>query len=113
MITNDEIDTFTTRTLDGLHNFKINLLQMQVAPLVGKTVQILRFLKDPVSEAKIQHDLDATITGAQWTHDDGIDFEAFHKTDLNDSDAMFKTMTSSTAERDSCCFEPIAHFIND
>lgn len=74
MITNDEIDTFTTRTLDGLHNFKINLLQMQVAPLVGKTVQILRFLKDPVSEAKIQHDLDATITGAQWTHDDGIDF---------------------------------------
>ena len=74
MITSDEIDTFTTRTLDGLHNFKINLLQMQVAPLVGKTVQILRFLKDPVSEAKIQHDLDATITGAQWTHDDGIDF---------------------------------------
>ena len=74
MITNDEIDTFTTRTLDGLHNFKINLLQMQVAPLVGKTVQILRFLKDPVSEAKIQHDLDATITGAQWTHDDDIDF---------------------------------------
>ena len=74
MITNNEIDTFTTRTLDGLHNFKINLLQMQVAPLVGKTVQILRFLKDPVSEAKIQHDLDATITGAQWTHDDGIDF---------------------------------------
>ena len=74
MITNNDIDTFTTRTLDGLHNFKINLLQMQVAPLVGKTVQILRFLKDPVSEAKIQHDLDATITGAQWTHDDGIDF---------------------------------------
>ena len=74
MITNDEIDTFTTRTLDGLHNFKINLLQMQVAPLVGKTVQILRFLKDPVSEAKIQHDLTSTITGAQWTHDDGIDF---------------------------------------
>ena len=74
MITNDEIDTFTTRTLDGLHNFKINLLQMQVAPLVGKTVQILRFLKDPESGDKIQHDLDATITGAQWTHNDGIDF---------------------------------------
>ena len=74
MITNDEIDTFITHTLDDLHNFKIKLLQEQVAPLVGKTVQILRFLKDPVSEAKIQHDLDATITGAQWTHDDGIDF---------------------------------------
>ena len=74
MITNDEIDTFITHTLDDLHNFKIKLLQERVAPLVGKTVEILRFLKDPVSEAKIQHDLDATITGAQWTHDDGIDF---------------------------------------
>lgn len=74
MITNDEIDGFVTDTHDALHNFKIKLLQERVAPLVGKTVQILRFLKDPVSEAKIQHDLDATITGAQWTHDDGIDF---------------------------------------
>jgi hypothetical protein len=74
MITNDEIDTFTNDTHDTLHNFKIKLLQERVAPLVGKTVQILRFLKDPATGDKVQHDLDATITGAQWTYEDGIDF---------------------------------------
>ena len=74
MITSDEIDTFTSDTHDTLHNFKIKLLQERVAPLVGKTVQILRFLKDPATGDKVRHDLDATITGAQWTYEDGIDF---------------------------------------
>ena len=74
MITNNEIDGFVTDTHDALHNFKIKLLQEQVAPLVGKTVEILRFLKDPETGDKVQHELASTITGAQWTHDDGIDF---------------------------------------
>ena len=74
MITNDEIDTFITHTLDDLHNFKIKFLQERVAPLVGKTVEILRFLKDPETGDKRRHDLAATITGAQWTRDDSIDF---------------------------------------
>jgi hypothetical protein len=74
MITSDEIDGFVTDTQDALHNIQIKLLQERVAPLVGKTVKIERTLKDPVSGAKIQHELDATITGAQWSYDDGIDF---------------------------------------
>ena len=74
MITSGDIDGFITDTHDALHNFKIKLLQERVAPLVGKTVQILRFLKDPETGDKRRHDLAATITGAQWTHDDSIDF---------------------------------------
>ena len=75
MITDIEIDTFVIVTLDDLHNFKVNLLQERVAPLVGKVMLIERTLKDPISGDKRQHILDATITGAQWTYEDGIDLK--------------------------------------
>ena len=75
MITDTEIDTFVIVTLDDLHNFKIKLLQERVAPLVGKVMLIERTLKDPVSGDKGLHILEATIVGAQWTYEDGIDFK--------------------------------------
>ena len=75
MITDIEIDTFVIVTLDDLHNFKVNLLQERVAPLVGKVMLIERTLKDPVSGDKGLHILEATIVGAQWTYEDGIDFK--------------------------------------
>ena len=75
MITDTEIDTFVTDTLDTLHNFKIKLLQERAAQVVGKTLEIERFLKDPVSGDKNRHVLEATIVGAQWTYEDGIDFK--------------------------------------
>ena len=75
MITDIEIDTFVLVTLDDLHNIKIKLLQERVAPLVGKTLKIERTLKDPVSGDKGLHILEATIVGAQWTYEDGIDFK--------------------------------------
>ena len=75
MITDTEIDTFVIVTLDDLHNFKIKLLQERVAPLVGKTLKIERTLKGPVSGDKGLHILEATIVGAQWTYEDGIDFK--------------------------------------
>ena len=75
MITDTEIDTFISGIQDTAHNFKIRLLQEQVAPLVGKVMKIERFFKDPVSGDKSWHVLDATITGARWTYDDGIDFK--------------------------------------
>ena len=75
MITDIEIDTFVTDTLDTLHNFKIKLLQERAAQVVGKTLKIERTLKDPVSGDKRLHILDATIIGAQWTYEDGIDFK--------------------------------------
>ena len=75
MITITEIDIFVTDTLDTLHNFKIKLLQEQVAQLVGKTMMIERTLKDPASGNKQTLQLEATITGAQWTYEDGIDFK--------------------------------------
>jgi hypothetical protein len=75
MITDTEIDTFVTDTLDTLHNFKIKLLQERAERVVGKTLQIERFLKDPVSGDKGRHILEATIVGAQWTYEDGIDFK--------------------------------------
>ena len=74
-ITDAEHDDFFTDTLDDLHNFKIKLLQERVAPLVGKVMLIERTLKDPVSGDKGRHILDATITGAQWTYEDGIKFK--------------------------------------
>ena len=75
MITDGDIDGFITDTLDDLHNFKIKLLQERVAPLVGKVMLIERTLKDPISGDKSRHILEATITGAQWTYEDGIDFK--------------------------------------
>jgi hypothetical protein len=75
MITDTEIDTFVTDTLDALHNFKIRLLQERASHVVGKTLKIERTLKDPVSGDKSRHTLDATIVGAQWTYEDGIDFK--------------------------------------
>jgi hypothetical protein len=75
MITDIEIDTFVTDTLDTLHNFKIKLLQERAAQVVGKTLKIERTLKDPVSGDKGLHILEATIVGAQWTYEDGIDFK--------------------------------------
>jgi len=74
MITDTEIDTFVSTTHELLNKFRQDLLETQVGLLIGKTVKIERTLKDPVSGAKIQHELDATITGAQWTYEDGIDF---------------------------------------
>jgi hypothetical protein len=68
------------------------------------------------SECDVQRSVALSLFGhnqRRLNHDDSIDFEAFHKTNLDDSDAMFKTMTSSAAERYSCRFEPIANFIND
>jgi hypothetical protein len=73
MITGTEIDGFVTDTLDALHNFKIKLLQERSAQLVGKTMKIERTLKDPTSGDKQRVTLDATITGARWTYEDGID----------------------------------------
>lgn len=75
MITITEIDIFVTDTLDTLHNFKIKLLQEQVSQLVGKTMMIERFLKDPASGEKRKVTLEATITGAQWTYEDSIVFK--------------------------------------
>jgi len=74
-ITGTEIDGFVTDTLDTLHNFKIKLLQERAAQVVGKTMKIERLLKDPVSGDKRRVILDATIVGAQWTYEDGIDFK--------------------------------------
>lgn len=74
-ITDGEIDGFITDTLDDLHNFKIKLLQERVAPLVGKVMLIERTLKDPISGDKRRVILDATIVGAQWTYEDGIDLK--------------------------------------
>ena len=75
MITDGDIDGFITDTLDDLHNFKVNLLQERVAPLVGKVMLIERTLKDPISGDKGRHILEATVVGAQWTYEDGIDFK--------------------------------------
>ena len=75
MITDGDIDGFVTDTLDTLHNFKIKLLQERAAQVVGKTLKIERTLKDPVSGDKGLHILEATIVGAQWTYEDGIDFK--------------------------------------
>ena len=74
-ITGTEIDTFVTDTQDEVHNFKIKLLQERVSQVVGKTLKIERLLKDPVSGDKSRHVLEATIVGAQWTYEDGIDFK--------------------------------------
>ncbi len=74
-ITDTEIDTFISDTLDEVHNFKIRFLQAQVAPLVGKTLKIERTLKDPVSGDKSRHILEATIVGAQWSYEDSIKFK--------------------------------------
>ena len=74
-ITGTEIDGFVTDTLDTLHNFKIKLLQERAAQVVGKTMKIERLLKDPVSGDKRRVILDATIVGAQWSYEDGIDFK--------------------------------------
>ena len=74
-ITVTEIDIFVSDTLDEVHNFKIRFLQERVAQLVGKTMMIERTLKDPASGEKRKVALEATITGAQWTYDDGIDFK--------------------------------------
>lgn len=74
-ITDGDIDGFITDTLDDLHNFKIKLLQERVASLVGKVMLIERFFKDPISGDKSWHILDATIVGAQWTYEGGINFK--------------------------------------
>ena len=74
-ITDGDIDGFVLDALGELHNFKIKLLQERVAPLVGKVMLIERTLKDPISGDKRRHILDATIIGAQWTYEDGIDFK--------------------------------------
>ena len=74
-ITGTEIDTFVSDTQDAVHNFKIKLLQERAAQVVGKTLKIERTLKDPVSGDKGRHILDATIVGAQWTYEDGINFK--------------------------------------
>ena len=74
-ITDGDIDGFILDALADLHNFKIKLLQERVAPLVGKVMLIERTLKDPISGDKRRHILDATITGAQWTYEDGIDLK--------------------------------------
>jgi len=75
MITDTEIDGFVNTTLEELHNFKIRLLQERAAQVVGKTLKIERFLKDPISGDKSRHILEATIVGVQWTYEDGIDFK--------------------------------------
>lgn len=74
MITNTEIDTFVNTTHELLTKFRQDLLETQVGLLIGEKVEILRFLKDPESGDKVRHELEATITGAQWTYEDGIDF---------------------------------------
>ena len=74
-ITGTEIDTFVSDTQDAVHNFKIKLLQERAAQVVGKTLKIERTLKDPVSGDKGRHILEATIIGAQWTYEDGINFK--------------------------------------
>jgi hypothetical protein len=68
------------------------------------------------SECDVQRSVALSLFGnneRRLNHDHGIDFEAFHKTDLDDRDAMFKTMTSSATERDSGRLESIAHFVDD
>jgi hypothetical protein len=74
MIADTEIDVWASDTQDTVHNFKVKLLQERVAPLVGKTLKIERTLKDSVSGVKQRVVLDATVTGARWTYEDGIDF---------------------------------------
>ena len=75
MITDTEIDTFVSTTHEALSQFRERLLQDQVAPLVGKTVKIERDLKDPASGLRSFHILEATIVGAEWTYEDGIEFK--------------------------------------
>jgi len=74
MITDTEIDIFVRTTHELLAKIRQDLLETQVGLLIGKTVKIERTLKDPATGDKVRHELDATITGAQWTYEDGIDF---------------------------------------
>ena len=75
MITDTEIETFVSTTHEALSQFREKLLQDQVAPLVGKTVKIERDLKDPASGLRSFQVLEATIVGAEWTYEDGIEFK--------------------------------------
>lgn len=75
MITDTEIDTFVSNTLEALSQFREAYLRHEVAPLVGKTMKIERTLKDPISGDKGRHILDATIVGAQWSYEDSIKFK--------------------------------------
>lgn len=75
MITDTDLDTFVGGTLDTLQDFRTKILQEQVAPLVGKTMMIGRDLKDPTSGVRSHHVLQATIVGADWTYEDGIDLK--------------------------------------
>lgn len=75
MITDTEIDTFVSTTHEALSQFREQLIRDQVTPLVGKTVKIERGLKDPASGRRSFHVLEATIVGAVWSYDDGIDFK--------------------------------------
>lgn len=75
MITDTDLDTFVGGTLDALQDFRTKILQEQVAPLVGKTMMIARDLKDPISGFRSHHTLQATIVGADWTYEDGIDLK--------------------------------------
>ena len=74
-ITGTEIDTFVNTAQEALSQFREAYLRHEVRALVGKTLMIERLLKDPVSGDKGRHVLEATIVGAQWTYEDGIDFK--------------------------------------
>jgi hypothetical protein len=78
MITDTEIDTFVSTTLDLLTKFRQDLLETQVGLLVGKTIKITRNLKDPATGEYHEMVLDAVINGARWGFDDGIEFKVIY-----------------------------------
>jgi hypothetical protein len=68
------------------------------------------------SECDVQRSVALSLFGnneRRLDHNYCIDFESLYESDFNNGDAMFETMTSSAAERDSRRFETIADFIDD
>jgi len=78
MITDTEIDTFVSDTLNSLQAFRDSLLEDRARPYLGKTLKIMRRLKDPTSGEYHDVVLDAVISGARWGYEDGIDFKVIY-----------------------------------
>lgn len=72
MINDTELNTFAATTYKLMVESRQQLLQDQVAQLLGKTVKIERNLKDRISGDNHRMTLEATIIGARWAYEDDI-----------------------------------------
>ena len=73
LITDTDIEEFSTAVLVDLENARNEILRKQIVPMLGKTMMIERNLIDPL-RGRSRHTIRATIIGAEWSHEDTVYF---------------------------------------